>query len=754
MRKRPRVSVTFSHQEQIERIRKKIQTAAPARINQVRIPKSSFEMPRRIAASHFRRNADKKNDDPNSVNFGEAAYGEIRSTVYRGAANLLERKNKQQLSKPPLGSMPSKEQMDSQILKRPTAEWASQYQGRIKTRSTNRSAAMASRGIQSNLAAHARSSHAVGRYPGLSSAARSSYQPRIKTISSRTLILPRIARVKAKSVIIPVWAKKNLLERSRAFQGVYRKPGRIQTQVVRSQTRSSWKPAILSKSSTTKPNTGYVSRIQTGRYIQSLSMPRNDSFKSFHRNNARLNTQVTHDSGSESLKAVRVGYRKGVNTIRTLQNTQIAAKKSLRAYRNIKTRVRTVVRYSRRNALTLHRRRLAVRAFYAVTSTIRRAAMAVKAIVLSPKALLIGGICAAVIFLMIVFNAVVSSMFSMINGAFGWLYRPDKQPEIVFNDYVYYIEDNIDLLNDRIDLVLSSPGQADRTYSFHLGFSPRLLYIDAEYSTIQGGHLSHVPMDDLSALAIIVRDRAGKDEYTVGDFERALIQVFQNYFSYDEEYYTYYHSDHGVDEEGNPIPCDGHAAIRIYATSYRTNDVINRLNLSDHEYALYTEYRRILAEFMMPEHEDSILVQSPNQYGLLFPTPYLSSISSHYGYREDPFTGETAFHAGIDIVGDPNKGEETFQSPVIASFDGKIALIGYSPTNGHYIVLDGYVGDVNYTATYKHLDLIKAREGQDVRAGDVIAFVGNTGRSTGPHLHFELRINSRLVDPWDYIRHN
>lgn len=116
-------------------------------------------------------------------------------------------------------------------------------------------------------------------------------------------------------------------------------------------------------------------------------------------------------------------------------------------------------------------------------------------------------------------------------------------------------------------------------------------------------------------------------------------------------------------------------------------------------------------------------------------------ITSAYGYRRDPYTGETTFHAGIDISG--RKGD-----PVYAAGDGKVADTGFDGTRGRYIVIAHRNG---LSSHYFHLSAVEVKPGDNVKRGERIGALGSTGRSTGPHLHFAVEADGESVNPLDYL---
>lgn len=117
--------------------------------------------------------------------------------------------------------------------------------------------------------------------------------------------------------------------------------------------------------------------------------------------------------------------------------------------------------------------------------------------------------------------------------------------------------------------------------------------------------------------------------------------------------------------------------------------------------------------------------------------PVTGWLSSAYGARRDPFTGTPDFHAGLDIAAD--KGEA-----VRATADGTVESAEYTGNYGNLVVVTHGFG---MSTKYGHLARSSVRPGQHVRRGDIIGFVGSTGRSTSSHLHYEVWWNNRLINP-------
>jgi len=116
-------------------------------------------------------------------------------------------------------------------------------------------------------------------------------------------------------------------------------------------------------------------------------------------------------------------------------------------------------------------------------------------------------------------------------------------------------------------------------------------------------------------------------------------------------------------------------------------------------------------------------------------------LSSPFGWRNDPISGERRHHAAIDL--------SASQGTVVwAAMDGKVSALGYNATYGNFIILSHAGG---FQTMYAHLHTISVKKGDTVSQGTKIGTVGNTGYSTGPHLHFAVYKNSTAVNPLDYL---
>lgn len=170
------------------------------------------------------------------------------------------------------------------------------------------------------------------------------------------------------------------------------------------------------------------------------------------------------------------------------------------------------------------------------------------------------------------------------------------------------------------------------------------------------------------------------------------------------------------------------AAIREYEAEIASqNETIAAL-----EAAVAEERKRLAAE------------QGRKYDGGIFtwPAPSYTRISDEYGYRTHPILGVQQFHNGLDMAAPGG-------SPILAAYDGKVVAAAYSSSMGNYVMIDH--GDSLYTI-YMHASALYVSKGAEVSKGDKIAAVGSTGRSTGNHLHFSVRLNGNYVSPWNYLR--
>lgn len=130
--------------------------------------------------------------------------------------------------------------------------------------------------------------------------------------------------------------------------------------------------------------------------------------------------------------------------------------------------------------------------------------------------------------------------------------------------------------------------------------------------------------------------------------------------------------------------------------------------------------------------------------GELFIKPIAGAyrLTSPYGYRADPFTGVRSFHTGVDMA-------IATGTPILATMDGKIATAGWNNVYGNYVII---THDNGYQTLYAHMQKYIVATGQKVTQGATIGYVGSTGYSTGPHLHFSVYKNSKTIDPMTVLK--
>lgn len=154
---------------------------------------------------------------------------------------------------------------------------------------------------------------------------------------------------------------------------------------------------------------------------------------------------------------------------------------------------------------------------------------------------------------------------------------------------------------------------------------------------------------------------------------------------------------------------------------------------------LEAELDRIINEVSNSTSNNDKVESLPSESGFL--RPVSGAITSYYGYRVNPVTGEYKLHKGIDYAGN-------YGDPIKASKSGVVEYSGWISGYGNSIILSHGNG---VQTLYTHAQTLNVSYGQTVAQGDIIATVGSTGNSTGPHLHFEVRINGEAVDPLNYI---
>lgn len=156
-----------------------------------------------------------------------------------------------------------------------------------------------------------------------------------------------------------------------------------------------------------------------------------------------------------------------------------------------------------------------------------------------------------------------------------------------------------------------------------------------------------------------------------------------------------------------------------------------------------------LMESRLPEQEQSLkelknAIIQRNQRMASTPTiwPVDGRITSDFGYRRSPFGYRKEFHDGLDIAA-------PYGTPIRAAADGVVVFVGYKSGYGNMVTISHGYG---FETSYGHTSRVLVKKGQKVKKGQVIAQVGNTGRSTGPHVHYIVSVNGELKNPANYLQ--
>lgn len=197
---------------------------------------------------------------------------------------------------------------------------------------------------------------------------------------------------------------------------------------------------------------------------------------------------------------------------------------------------------------------------------------------------------------------------------------------------------------------------------------------------------------------------------------------------------------------------DGEALVQqdqVFANKKPLNDQTGELakETTDKDYAsLVVRIDKAVKETQLKEQSVIDLWEGLSErQSLLSATPNIKPakgwLTSRFGYRVSPFSGKSVLHAGLDIAAAPG-------SPVYAPADGVVTFASYDEGYGKLVSVDHGYG---VSTRFGHMSQIYVQVGQRINKWDVLGAVGNTGRSTGPHLHYEVRINGTPVDPINYI---
>jgi murein DD-endopeptidase MepM/ murein hydrolase activator NlpD len=188
---------------------------------------------------------------------------------------------------------------------------------------------------------------------------------------------------------------------------------------------------------------------------------------------------------------------------------------------------------------------------------------------------------------------------------------------------------------------------------------------------------------------------------------------------------------------GKPLPVGGEGRMiadgDAKPSPLEEPDLLKQLdNLGKKVKAQEQEARALKSYF---EDQQALLASAPSIW------PVRGWVTSDYSVRLDPYTGERVMHEGIDVA-------TAMGTPVRAPADGTVVFAGQEGGYGYVLVLDHGYG---LKTRYGHLQRIDVKVGEKVKRGQFVAAVGNTGRSTGPHLHYEVRVNGVADNPRKFI---
>tara|TARA_B100001758_G_C18263168_1_gene532198 strand:- start:288 stop:992 length:705 start_codon:yes stop_codon:yes gene_type:complete len=182
------------------------------------------------------------------------------------------------------------------------------------------------------------------------------------------------------------------------------------------------------------------------------------------------------------------------------------------------------------------------------------------------------------------------------------------------------------------------------------------------------------------------------------------------------------------------FPAVGGANVNESDESFTQNQLMDEIDQLDQQLSLREKQMQLLATFSANRR----LSKEVRPAGLPVVKGWLSS---HYGYRADPFTGKKKFHHGVDIAGKSG-------TAVLAAASGLVTWAGKKGGYGYLIEIDHGAG---YVTKYAHNKEMVVNTGDLVKQGDVIAKMGSTGHSTGPHVHFEVLRHGKKVNPRKYL---
>ena len=320
-------------------------------------------------------------------------------------------------------------------------------------------------------------------------------------------------------------------------------------------------------------------------------------------------------------------------------------------------------------------------------------------------------ICAIVILLLLVFFLIASVFSSFSNlgtGALGSLAAST------------YLADDADINNAEL---VYTEWETDLQMQINRVESDRPGYDEYRYNI---GPIEHDPYVLMGYLT------SAYQNFTYAQIESVLRQLFREQYSlsFTEETEIRYRTETHVDPETGEeteeeVPYEWHILNVTLTSTPLENLVVSRMDADQKE----------ICEILLQTKGNRQYVKN------VFGTNWLPYVTSYYGYRVHPISGEKNYHTGVDI-GMPQGTE------ILAGHDGTVTLAGEAGGYGLCVAIEGeaYEGH-SLTTKYGHCSQILVSAGQEVKAGDVIAKVGSTGNSTGPHLHLEVLVDGQYMNP-------
>lgn len=318
------------------------------------------------------------------------------------------------------------------------------------------------------------------------------------------------------------------------------------------------------------------------------------------------------------------------------------------------------------------------------------------------------GIVAAVLLIIVLLASSLSSCGAMLSGAgasiISTCYVADDKE--INDSELLYTELETNLQKDIADTQRNHPGFDEYRYNI--------------------GEISHNPYELMGYLS------AAYDDFSFAQVQAEIQRLFGEQYQLTREeivevrYRTETRTDADGDEYEVEVPYNWYV-LQTTLTVKPLADIIQNSLAPGDQSDRYDVYMQTYG--------------NRQSYGNPFSFPWLSYVSSPYGYRVHPISGEKDLHRGMDIA-------VAGGTPILAIHDGKVISAGDAGSYGLSVVIED---DKGYRSRYAHCSSLSVRAGQEVKRGDVIAAVGNTGNSTGNHLHLEVTKNGEYLNPFYFV---